>query len=260
MTNTILATEKLTRSFGGLVAVDDVTFAVERGSIHGLIGPNGAGKTTAFNLISGLIAPSSGRVLFDGRDITSLPAHARVATGICRTFQTPQLFEDMTALETVMTGCHVKGRIGIAGGMFKFAAKSREEAAIESKSMGLLAEIGLADHADVQARNLSYGQRRSLEIARALAAEPSVILFDEVTAGLNPVETDFIANLIRRLRDTGRTIVLVEHDMRFVMGLSDRVTVLNFGRLLAEGTPAEILSNEQVIEAYLGRPKEKVRG
>lgn len=255
----VLATENLSRRFGGLLAVDDVSFSVRPGTIHGLIGPNGAGKTTLFNLVTGLITPTAGRILLDGRDITSMPAHDRVAAGLSRTFQTPQLFEDMTVLETVMTGRHVRSHIGIVGSMFRVGAKRREEGEVEAAAFALLREVGLEAHAGTLARNLAYGQRRALEIARALATEPRVLLLDEVTAGLNPVETNFVANIVRQLRQRGVTVLLVEHDMRFVMGLSECVTVLNFGRRLAEGTPDEILNNEEVIVAYLGRRKEGKR-
>ena len=251
----VLRLDGVSRHFGGLRAVDAVDMAVARGAIHGLIGPNGAGKTTLFNLISGLMPPSGGRIRLDDRDITHLAPHARAASGIGRTFQTPQLFEDMTVVETVMTGRHISGRVGILGAMFSVAAQRAEERAIAEAATRLVESVGLADQAETPARNLPYGQRRVLEIARALATEPSVLLLDEVTAGLNPVETEAVAGLVRRIAADGTTVVLVEHDMRFVMGLCDRVTVLNFGRLLAEGTPAEIMSNEDVVMAYLGRPK-----
>jgi branched-chain amino acid transport system ATP-binding protein len=248
-----LSLREVSRHFGGLRAVDQVTFDVRRGAIHGLIGPNGAGKTTVFNVISGLLAATAGRVLLDGQDITRLAPHARAVHGVARTFQTPQLFEDMSVLETVMTGRHARSRTGIFGAMFSLAGKRREESEVERAAAALVRRVGLAEQAHALARNLSYGQRRVLEIARALACEPRLILFDEVTAGLNPVETAAIAELIRAIVGGGVTVVLVEHDMRFVMGLCERITVLNFGRVLAEGTPAEIVADEEVVSAYLGR-------
>ncbi|MGE0853427.1 MAG: ABC transporter ATP-binding protein [Hyphomicrobiaceae bacterium] len=253
MTAPALAIEGVEFHFGGLRAVDGVDMQVRAGSIHGLVGPNGAGKTTLFNVIAGLYAPTRGRVLVAGQDVTRLSPEARVASGLCRTFQTPQLFEDMTVLETAMAGCHLAGNVGILGSMLRLGAKRRDEAELEARALQQIGAVGLAQHKHVLARNLSYGQRRLLEIARAMAAAPSVLLLDEVTAGLNPSETDKVAALIRSIADGNVTVVLIEHDMRFVLGLSERVTVLNFGRKLAEGTPAEIVSNEEVVMAYLGR-------
>jgi branched-chain amino acid transport system ATP-binding protein len=248
-----LQVEGVVRDFGGLRAVDGVDMAVHKGSIHGLVGPNGAGKTTLFNVIAGLYSVTRGRVVVSGTDVTRLAPEARVAAGLCRTFQTPQLFEDMTVFETVMAGCHRAGRIGVLGSMLRFGAKRRDEEQLSALATAQIEAVGLKAQRDVLARNLSYGQRRLLEIARALATGPSVLLLDEVTAGLNPSETDEVAALIRRIvSGSNATVVLIEHDMRFVMGLSERVTVLNFGRKLAEGTPAEIVNNEEVVMAYLG--------
>jgi branched-chain amino acid transport system ATP-binding protein len=227
--------------------------AVRKGSIHGLVGPNGAGKTTLFNIVAGLYQATRGRVAVGGADVTGLAPEARVAAGLCRTFQTPQLFEDMTVFETVMAGCHRAGEVGIIGSMLRVGAKRRDEQKLRALAMTQIEAVGLQAQKDILARNLSYGQRRLLEIARALATGPSVLLLDEVTAGLNPSETDEVAALIRRIVAGNATVVLIEHDMRFVMGLSERVTVLNFGRKLAEGTPAEIINNEEVVMAYLGR-------
>jgi branched-chain amino acid transport system ATP-binding protein len=254
VTSSYLELIDVTRRFGGLTAVDGLTCAVTRGTVHGVIGPNGAGKSTAFNLISGLTPVSSGRILLDGRDITRLAIEKRVEAGICRTFQTPRLFEEMTVLETVMVGRHRHGRMGILGSIVSFGAKRREERAIEADAHRLLAAVGLERDAAADVRHLSYGKRRLLEIARALATEPSLLLIDEVTSGLNPVETEGVSELIRRLAANGLTVVLVEHDMRFVMNLCDRITVLNFGARIAEGTAAEIAIDETVITAYLGRP------
>ena len=251
----LLELRGVSRAFGGVQAVSGLDMVVDKGAIHGLIGPNGAGKTTAFNLISGLLNVSAGTILFEERDITHAPVHARVAAGICRTFQTPRLFDDMTVIETVMTGRHIRSRIGVLGSMFRVGAKRREEEEILSSALGLIERVGLRNDAGTAARNLSYGHRRVLEIARALAVEPKIILLDEVTAGLNPVETNQVAGIIRQIVADGMTVVLVEHDMRFVMGLCDTITVLNFGQTITTGAPQEIASNPKVIEAYLGHPK-----
>lgn len=251
----VLELSGVSRSFGGVRAVDCLDMAVSAGSIHGLIGPNGAGKTTAFNLISGLLAVSSGTIRLDGRDITRDPVHARARAGICRTFQTPRLFDDMTVIETVMAGRHMRGRVGLVGAMFSIGAKRTEEGAIFANAMDLIERVGLAAEVTTLARNLSYGHRRVLEIARALATEPRVLLLDEVTAGLNPVETNQVAELIRQIAGGGVTVILVEHDMRFVMRLCREITVLNFGQTIATGTPEQIGANPEVVVAYLGRPK-----
>ncbi|MGE0802549.1 MAG: ABC transporter ATP-binding protein [Lautropia sp.] len=251
----LLRLQGLSRAFGGVRAVDGVDLQVARGSIHGLIGPNGAGKTTAFNLISGLMPASQGAIFLEDLDITHDPAHVRVRKGICRTFQTPRLFEDMSAIETVMTGRHIHGRIGFLGSMLRFGAKNAEERDAHHRAMALLDRVGLGRESETLARNLSYGHRRVLEIARALAAEPRLLLLDEVTAGLNPIETKQVAQLIRGIVAEGVTVVLVEHDMRFVMSLCSEITVLNFGQVIATGNPDEITSNPEVVAAYLGRSK-----
>ncbi|MDO8301195.1 ABC transporter ATP-binding protein [Lacisediminimonas sp.] len=251
----ILELKNVTRRFGGLIAVNDVSMVVRTGTIHGLIGPNGAGKSTAFDLISGLTALSSGSVSFNGRDITRLPVDARVAAGICRTFQTSRLFEKMTALEVVMTGCHLHGSTGILGSMFSIGGKMRDEMQMAARARALLETVGLGDQTETPVVGMSYGKRRLVEIARALATGPRLLLLDEVASGLNPVETEAVGLLIRKLASDGLTIVVVEHDMRFVMGLCEQITVLNFGANIANGTPADIVSNQEVIEAYLGRPR-----
>lgn len=253
MSEFALQVDGVVRDFGGLRAVDGVDMAVRKGSIHGLVGPNGAGKTTLFNVIAGLYPATRGRIVVNGADVTRLAPETRVAAGLCRTFQTPQLFEDMTVFETVMAGCHRAGEVGVLGSMLRFGAKRRDEEKLRALAATQIEAVGLQAQKDIAARNLSYGQRRLLEIARALATGPSVLLLDEVTAGLNSSETDEVAALIRRIVGGSATVVLIEHDMRFVMGLSERVTVLNFGRKLAEGTPAEIVNNEDVVMAYLGK-------
>lgn len=252
----LLQLRGVTRKFGGLIAVNRLDMEVAAGTIHGLIGPNGAGKSTAFDLISGLTPVTGGTLHLDGRDITRHRVEDRVRAGICRTFQTPRLFEKMTAHEVVMTGRHLLGTTGILGSMFSVMRKHRDEIAIAESALALLDFVGLRHEADDLVANMSYGKRRLVEIARALATAPRLLLLDEVASGLNPVETQVVADIIRRLRDQGITIVLVEHDMRFVMTLCSTITVLNFGQKIADGGPGEIASNQQVIEAYLGHPRQ----
>ena len=255
MSEPLLRVDGVTRRFGGLVAVRALDMAITRGTVHGLIGPNGAGKSTAFDLISGLTTPSVGRILLSGRDITDLAVEERVTAGICRTFQAPRLFEAMTAMETVMTGCHRHGRAGVLASLFSLRAKARDEADLEARSRHLLARVGLDDVAHLRVSGLSYGKRRLLEIARALATEPVLLLLDEVTSGLNPRESEAVAALVRQLAGEGTAVVLVEHDMRFIMGLCERITVLNFGSRIAEGRADEIATDPAVVEAYLGAPR-----
>ena len=252
--NAILELQGVTRRFGGLVAVNEFNMTVQSTTIHGLIGPNGAGKSTAFDLISGLRPVSSGRILLNGKDVTSMSVQQRVVNGICRTFQTPKLFEKMTAHEVVMTGRHIHGKTGFVGSMLSLRSKRQDERAISDYAMSLLERVGLVDDADTVVSALSYGKRRLVEIARALATEPQLLLLDEVASGLNPVETSSVANLIKGLASEKLTIVVVEHDMPFVMGMCDEVTVLNFGSKIAAGKPGEVSSNPLVIEAYLGHP------
>jgi branched-chain amino acid transport system ATP-binding protein len=252
----LLELRHVTRRFGGLVAVNDLTMAVMSGTIHGLIGPNGAGKSTAFDLISGLVPVSGGDVILGGRAISRMPAEARVAAGICRTFQTPRLFERMSVLDTVKTGRHLHGSVGVFGSMFSLVRKRREECEIAATAAHFLDVVGLSDVAEALIADLSYGKRRLVEIARALATEPKLLLLDEVTSGLNPVETAAVGDLIQKLAGSGLTVVLVEHDMKFVMRLCERITVLNFGSRIAEGTPDEVARDEAVIAAYLGRTEE----
>jgi branched-chain amino acid transport system ATP-binding protein len=248
----LLELQGVGKSFGGLHAVKDVSMKVLPGTVHALIGPNGAGKTTTFNLINGLLRLSSGRVIFDGSDVSDIPVHARAGRGIARTFQTPRLFDEMSVLETVMCGCHLSGGLGPFGSMFAFGRKRAEERAILQRAEQVLARVGISDLAEQKSRSLPYGLRRLLEVARALAMSPKLLLLDEVAAGLNPTETARMAELVRSLAAEGISVLLVEHDMVFVMGVSHAITVLNFGSVLAEGSPSEIAANQQVIEAYIG--------
>ena len=253
MSAPLVEIDAVTRRFAGLVAVDDVSFSVAPGSIHALIGPNGAGKTTLFNIISGLLAPTAGRLRLAGHDITRLKAHRRVALGLGRTFQNLRLFGEMSVLENVVTGMHPRLHVPWPAAILRLPAAITEERAAIARGRELLRLTGLVEHAERRAEALAYGDRRRLEIARALAGEPVLLLLDEPAAGMNPTETAALSDMLRSLRSDRLTILLVEHDMKFVMGLCDRITALNFGRKIAEGTPAEIRANSEVIEAYLGR-------
>lgn len=248
----LLELRGVSRSFGGLQAVKNVSLKVRPGSIHALIGPNGAGKTTTFNLINGLQRLNAGQVLFDGTDVTRMAVHARAERGMARTFQTPKLFENMSVLETVMCGCHLSGSLGPLGAMFAVRRKRHEQCAALQRAEAVLARVGIQDLAELQCRNLAYGLRRLLEVARALAMSPKLLLLDEVAAGLNPTETAQMAALVRSLAAEGIAVLLVEHDMAFVMGVSQEITVLNFGSVLAQGTPQQIAGNQEVIDAYIG--------
>lgn len=248
----MLEVRDLTQRFGGITALENVSFTVSRGEITGVIGPNGAGKTTLFNIVTGIYAQTSGAVLLEGNDISSLPAERLAAKGLVRTFQNIELFGSMTVLENVMLGMHTQSRSGIMACMFKAPWHLREERIIREQAAEWLEFCGITGLAEQKASNLPFGQGRLLEIARAMAVRPAIMLMDEPAAGLNNRETAQLAVLIRKIRATGVTVVLVEHDMELVMDICDRIVVLNLGQKLAEGTPREIQENQAVISAYLG--------